>query len=211
MKLWIVPFQMGGRRRDTGRVGYNGNRKDWHRSTSSSSSKSLSFWVSPSSSLSQSSWSWCWKDGYFHCHRDDRPHLHFHSQHCHHHQHYYRHADVVRMDTLEDLQTSGNAPDFEAREGVEDQGLWVFLFSCFFIGPESDHWQCLLVTHSLTHSCLVNLSLIIYCLPLSLTHCLTDWIVNKVGSVFCCWCLVEVWKFNFDWNFEARFGGDFGV
>ena len=85
MKPWIVPFQMGGRRRDTGRVGYNGNRKDWHRSTSSSSSKSLSFWVSPSSSVSQSSWSWCWKDGYFHCHRDDRPHLHFHSQHCHHH------------------------------------------------------------------------------------------------------------------------------
>ena len=35
----------------------------------------------------------------------------------------YIDADVVRMDTLEDLQTSGNAPDFEAREGVEDQGL----------------------------------------------------------------------------------------
>ena len=26
-----------------------------------------------------------------------------------------------------------------------------------FIGPESDHWQCLSVTHSLTNSCLVNL------------------------------------------------------
>ena len=30
-----------------------------------------------------------------------------------------------------------------------------------FIGPESDHWECLSVTHSLTHSlpnsCLVNL------------------------------------------------------
>ena len=26
-----------------------------------------------------------------------------------------------------------------------------------FIGPEFDHWQCLSVTHSLTHSCLVNL------------------------------------------------------
>ena len=25
------------------------------------------------------------------------------------------------------------------------------------IGPESDHWQCLSVTHSLTNSCLVNL------------------------------------------------------
>ena len=34
-----------------------------------------------------------------------------------------------------------------------------------FIGPESDHWQCLSVTdsltHSLTHCHLVNLSLII--------------------------------------------------
>merc|ERR1712223_2176036 len=56
------PRKMGGRRRDTGRVGYNGNRKDWH-----------------------------------------------------------------RMDTLEDLQTSGNAPDFEAREGVEDQGFFAQL------------------------------------------------------------------------------------
>ena len=32
-------------------------------------------------------------------------------------------------------------------------------FSCSstFIGPESDHWECLSLTHSLTHSCLVNL------------------------------------------------------
>ena len=27
----------------------------------------------------------------------------------------------------------------------------------FFIGPESDHWECLSVTHSLPNSCLVNL------------------------------------------------------
>ena len=26
-----------------------------------------------------------------------------------------------------------------------------------FIGPESDHWECLSLTHSLTHCCLVNL------------------------------------------------------
>ena len=26
-----------------------------------------------------------------------------------------------------------------------------------FIGSESDHWECLSVTDSLTHSCLVNL------------------------------------------------------
>ena len=28
---------------------------------------------------------------------------------------------------------------------------------CIFIGPESDHWECLSQTNSLTHSCLVNL------------------------------------------------------
>ena len=31
-----------------------------------------------------------------------------------------------------------------------------FLFP-LFIGPESDHWECLSLTNSLTHSCLVNL------------------------------------------------------
>lgn len=57
-----VKRQMGGRRRDTGRVGYSGNRRDWH-----------------------------------------------------------------RMDTLEDLQTSGNAPGLEAREGVEELGFFAKL------------------------------------------------------------------------------------
>ena len=41
----------------------------------------------------------------------------------------------------------------------------ILLSSIIFIGPESDHWQCLSVTdsltHSLTHCRLVNLSLII--------------------------------------------------
>ena len=32
-----------------------------------------------------------------------------------------------------------------------------FSILVFIIGPESDHWQCLSVTDSLTHSCLVNL------------------------------------------------------
>ena len=30
-------------------------------------------------------------------------------------------------------------------------------FTSLFIGPESDHWECLSLTPSLTHSCLVNL------------------------------------------------------
>ena len=32
-----------------------------------------------------------------------------------------------------------------------------FIIYLLFIGPESDHWQCLSLTDSLTHSCLVNL------------------------------------------------------
>ena len=51
----------------------------------------------------------------------------------------------------------------------------------------SDHWLCLSLTNSLTdsltHSCLVNLSLIIHCLPLSLTHCLNDWIAHFTNLV----------------------------
>ena len=33
----------------------------------------------------------------------------------------------------------------------------MLLHSSLIIGPESDHWLCLSLTHSLTHSCLVNL------------------------------------------------------
>ena len=32
------------------------------------------------------------------------------------------------------------------------------LYRVLFIGPESDHWLCLSLTHSLTNSCLVNLT-----------------------------------------------------
>ena len=39
--------------------------------------------------------------------------------------------------------------------------VWVPLHAgvckIIFIGPESDHWECLSVTDSLTNSCLVNL------------------------------------------------------
>ena len=33
----------------------------------------------------------------------------------------------------------------------------MFHLSIIFIGPESDHWECLSVTDSLTDCCLVNL------------------------------------------------------
>ena len=32
-----------------------------------------------------------------------------------------------------------------------------FLSITIFIGPQSDHWECLSLTHSLTDCCLVNL------------------------------------------------------
>ena len=52
-------------------------------------------------------------------------------------------------------------------------------FSCIFIGPESDHWLCLLLTNSLTDwltdSLLFSKLESDHCLPLSLTH-LTDWL-----------------------------------
>ena len=45
--------------------------------------------------------------------------------------------------------------------GLYDGICYAFTNSAVFIEPESDHWQCLSVTDSLTdsltHSCLVNL------------------------------------------------------
>ena len=37
--------------------------------------------------------------------------------------------------------------------------IYSMIYSTYsiFIGPESDHWQCLSLTDSLTDSCLVNL------------------------------------------------------
>ena len=37
------------------------------------------------------------------------------------------------------------------------QFLFFLRVSLLFIGPESDHWECLSLTNSLTDSCLVNL------------------------------------------------------
>ena len=55
----------------------------------------------------------------------------------------------------------------------------------FFIGPESDHWQCLSVTDSLTHWLTDSLPFSKlesdHRLPLSLTHWLTDGLVNFVA------------------------------
>ena len=38
-----------------------------------------------------------------------------------------------------------------------NESLSFFDTHLIIIGPESDHWECLSLTNSLTHSCLVNL------------------------------------------------------
>ena len=126
-----------------------------------------------------------------------------------------------------------------------------------FIGPESDHWQCLSVTDSLTDWLLF--SKLDWCDPgvwrclLQTRGCYCCWcwwwglllqqfvadleaevwsqiltfvqtlstlvkilklkfrqdFEAEVWSVFCCWCLVEVTKFNLGQYFEARFAQDF--
>ena len=51
----------------------------------------------------------------------------------------------------------------EANFDGERRGIWLktlesrCILICFFMGPESDHWQCSSVTHSLTDCSLVNL------------------------------------------------------
>ena len=65
-------------------------------------------------------------------------------------------------------------------------------FDAIIIGPESDLWECLSVTHWLAHSCLVNLiDVTLACedgnsklvvtvwLCLSLTDWLTDWLTDS--------------------------------
>ena len=66
-----------------------------------------------------------------------------------------------------------------------------------FIRPESDHWQCLSVTHSLTDSCLVNLiDVTLACedacskLEVVTVACVGD--ENYVGD-----SLLQIWKQRF--------------
>ena len=84
--------------------------------------------------------------------------------------------------------------------------------SClFFIGPESDHWECLSftdsLTHSLTDSCLVNLiDVTLACEDVNskLVEVVT---VVEVDDEKCVDnSLVHIWKVNFGHKVKFLFG-----
>ena len=80
-----------------------------------------------------------------------------------------------------------------------------------FIGPESDHWQCLSLTDSLTHSCLVNLIDVTLACEDAYSK-LVDVVTvddtsdeDRVGnSVLQIWKLSLVIKLNFCSDFEHK-------
>ena len=85
----------------------------------------------------------------------------------------------------------------------------------FFIGPESDHWECLSVTNSLTDSCLVNLiDVTLACEDAysKLVEVVTVADVSdedRVGNN-----LWQIWKLRFGQKaklLSTRFGQDFEV
>ena len=76
-----------------------------------------------------------------------------------------------------------------------------------FIGPEFDHWQCLSVTHSLTHSCLVNLiDVTLACEDgnSKLVEVVTVVEVDNEKRVDN--SLVQIWKVNFGHKVKFLFG-----
>ena len=91
------------------------------------------------------------------------------------------------------------------------------LVRSFIIGPESDHWLCLSVTHSLTDCCLVNLiDVTLACedanskLEVVTVAGVSDG--DCVGnSLLQIWKLRLVKKLNFSSDFEHKFGQDFEV
>ena len=80
-----------------------------------------------------------------------------------------------------------------------------------FIGPESDHWECLSLTHSLTHSltdcCLVNLiDVTLACEDgnSKLVEVVTVVEVDDEKRVDN--SLVQIWKVNFGHKVKFLFG-----
>ena len=76
-----------------------------------------------------------------------------------------------------------------------------------FIGPESDHWECLSVTDSLTHSCLVNLIVVTLACEdgnSKLVEVVTVVEVDDEKRVDN--SLVQIWKVNFGHKVMFLFG-----
>ena len=68
------------------------------------------------------------------------------------------------------------------------------VYKLIFIGPESDHWECLSLTHSLTDFCLVNL------MAMNDTNCLPTMLYAMLYAI--CYMLYAR-------DSEARFCQDF--
>ena len=78
---------------------------------------------------------------------------------------------------------------------------------CVFIGPESDHWECLLVTHSLTDCRLINLiDVTLACEDNNskLVEVVTVVEVDDEKRVDN--SLVQIWKVNFGHKVKFLFG-----
>ena len=86
-----------------------------------------------------------------------------------------------------------------------------------FIGPESDHWECLSLTESLTHCCLVNL-IDVKMTTQNLLRLLLLLMLMMRNVLTTVWCRFGRWslviKLSFCSYFEhkvSRFGQDFEV
>ena len=94
------------------------------------------------------------------------------------------------------IAESLNTPDENFKQRIE-------LFVNIFIGPNSDHWQCLSVTHSLTHSLtdsrlsnLIEVTLACEDAHSKLVEVVTVADVSdedRVGN-----SLLQIWKLRFD-------------
>ena len=90
--------------------------------------------------------------------------------------------------------------EWENEEGMEREWGNGEIFTLYiFIGPESDHWECLSVTHWLTDS--LPFSKLDWC-DSGVWRCLL-----QTQGCYCCWCwwwglcwqfsLLQIWKLRF--------------
>ena len=89
---------------------------------------------------------------------------------------------------------------------MNSQAACILLYS-IFIGPESDHWECLSLTDSLTHCRLVNLiDVILACEDgnSKLVEVVTVVEVDDEKRVDN--SLVQIWKVNFGHKVKFLFG-----
>ena len=77
-----------------------------------------------------------------------------------------------------------------------------------FIGPESDHWECLSVADSLTHSCLVNLiDVTLACEDGNSKLVEVVTVVDVDDEKRCDYSFMQIWKLKF--GHKSKFWSDF--